>query len=208
MSFFTYLIHPFILSSLDETNQHTAWIPLENSSTPANQQPFIRRLSSKSSHPRSGIAIHTGSRKPSAMPSNVHGVWHCKEMQMKSPLALTRESSSSRCVLFHLSNPSIHPFQLGRDKPTYSMDPSGKLIYIRNQVVISGNVQALSDDTSPEGNQISLTVKEIGTTEIFAHALLHSPNGHFVTIVGDGEYIIYTALAWCNKSFGNGISFA
>ena len=29
-----------------------------------------------------------------------------------------------------------------------------------------------------------------------------------MTVVGDGEYIIYTALAWRNKSFGNGLSFA
>ena len=57
-------------------------------------------------------------------------------------------------------------------------------------------------------NQISLSIKEIGTTEILVNALLHSPNGHSVTIVGDGEYIIYTALSWCNESFGNGISFA
>ena len=28
------------------------------------------------------------------------------------------------------------------------------------------------------------------------------------SVVGDGEYIIYIALAWRNKSFGNGISFA
>jgi len=88
------------------------------------------------------------------------------------------------------------------------MDPSGKLIYTRNQLVLSGNVQTLGDDTTAEGNRISLSVKEIGTTEIFANALLHSPNGRFVTVVGDGEYIIYTALAWRNKSFGNGISFA
>jgi coatomer subunit beta' len=26
-------------------------------------------------------------------------------------------------------------------------------------------------------------------------------------VVGDGEYITYTALAWRNKSFGNGVSF-
>jgi coatomer subunit beta' len=26
--------------------------------------------------------------------------------------------------------------------------------------------------------------------------------------LGDGEYIIYTGLAWRNKAFGNGISFA
>jgi len=38
-------------------------------------------------------------------------------------------------------------------------------------------------------------------------ALLHSLNGHFVTVVGDGECIIYTALAWQNKVFGSGIGF-
>ena len=32
--------------------------------------------------------------------------------------------------------------------------------------------------------------------------------GRFVTVCGDGEYIIYTALAWRNKAFGSGTSFA
>ncbi|EGN94961.1 hypothetical protein SERLA73DRAFT_76979 [Serpula lacrymans var. lacrymans S7.3] len=98
--------------------------------------------------------------------------------------------------------------KLGRDEPTFSMDPSGKLIYTRNQEVLSGNLQTLQDDTTPEGTRIPLSIKEIGNTEIFATSLIHSPNGRFVTVVGDGEYIIYTALAWRNKSFGNGISFA
>ena len=89
------------------------------------------------------------------------------------------------------------------------MDPSGKLIYTRNQQVLSGSLQTIQDDnTVAEGARIPLITKEIGTTEIFATALLHSPNGRFVTVVGDGEYITYTALAWRNKSFGNGISFA
>lgn len=30
----------------------------------------------------------------------------------------------------------------------------------------------------------------------------------FVTVCGDGEYIIYTSLAWRNKAFGSGTSFA
>ncbi|KAG2741564.1 hypothetical protein P692DRAFT_20822239 [Suillus brevipes Sb2] len=93
--------------------------------------------------------------------------------------------------------------KLGRDGPTYSMDPSGKLIYTKNQVVLSGNLA-----TAADGNRIPLSIKEIGTTEIFATALLHSPNGRFVTVVGDGEYIIYTALAWRNKVFGSGTGFA
>ncbi|KAG8219095.1 coatomer WD associated region-domain-containing protein [Butyriboletus roseoflavus] len=98
--------------------------------------------------------------------------------------------------------------KLGRDEPTFSMDPTGKLIYTRNQLVLSANVQNLADDTTAEGNRIPLQTKELGTTEIFATNLIHSPNGRFVTVVGDGEYIIYTALAWRNKSFGNGLSFA
>jgi hypothetical protein len=33
-------------------------------------------------------------------------------------------------------------------------------------------------------------------------SLRHNPNGRFVTVCGDGEYVVYTALAWRNKSFG------
>ncbi len=91
------------------------------------------------------------------------------------------------------------------------MDPSGKLIFTRNQQVLSGNVQMIQqDDTSPasDGARLPISLKEIGSSEIFATSLIHSPNGRFVTVVGDGEYITYTALAWRNKSFGNGISFA
>lgn len=90
------------------------------------------------------------------------------------------------------------------------MDPSGKLIYTRNTEVLSANLQVAQDDanTTPEGQRIPLSIREIGTTEIYATALSHSPNGRFVTVVGDGEYIIYTALAWRNKAFGIGSSFA
>jgi len=92
------------------------------------------------------------------------------------------------------------------------MDPSGKLIYTRNHDVLSGNLQTISDPSPStsftDGTRLPLTTKEIGSTEIFSTSLLHSPNGRFVTVVGDGEYIIYTSLAWRNKSFGNGISFA
>ncbi|KAF7356710.1 Coatomer subunit beta' [Mycena venus] len=100
--------------------------------------------------------------------------------------------------------------KLGRDEPTFSMDPSGKLIFTRNQEVFSGNLQTIdapSADTA-DGSRLQFSPKEIGQTEIFATSLIHSPNGRFVTVVGDGEYITYTALAWRNKSFGNGLSFA
>ena len=88
------------------------------------------------------------------------------------------------------------------------MDPSGKLIYTRNTEVLSANLATVTDDQFTEGARIPLSTKELGTSETFATSLMHSPNGRFVTVVGDGEYIIYTALAWRNKAFGSGSSFA
>ncbi|KAF8814154.1 hypothetical protein BYT27DRAFT_7266764 [Phlegmacium glaucopus] len=82
--------------------------------------------------------------------------------------------------------------KLGRDEPTFSMDPTGKFIYSRNHDVLSGNLQTISDPSSSpstsftDGTRLPLTTKEISSTEIFSTSLLHSPNGRF----------------------GNGISFA
>lgn len=39
----------------------------------------------------------------------------------------------------------------------------------------------------------------------FLQSLKHNPNGRFVVVCGDGEYIIYTALAWRNRSFGSAL---
>lgn len=89
------------------------------------------------------------------------------------------------------------------------MDPAGKLIYTRNSEVLLANLQTIPDASAlTDSARVPLSAKELGTTEIFATSLSHSPNGRFVTVVGDGEYIVYTALAWRNKAFGNGTSFA
>ena len=81
------------------------------------------------------------------------------------------------------------------------MDRSGKLIYTRNRDILS--IHIISQTAA-----VSLSTKEIGSTEILATYLLYSPNGRFVTVVGDSEFIIYTSLTWRNNSFGNGISVA
>jgi len=81
-------------------------------------------------------------------------------------------------------------------------------VYTRITEVLSANLQGAADDETPEGQSTPLSVRELGTTEIFATSLQHSPNGCFITVVGDREHIIYTALAWRNKAFGSGSSFA
>ena len=58
--------------------------------------------------------------------------------------------------------------------------------------------------TQTDGERLPLAVKDLGSSDLYPQSLEHSPNGRFVTVCGDGEYVIYTALAWRNKSFGSG----
>ena len=58
------------------------------------------------------------------------------------------------------------------------------------------------EDATHESARIPLPPRELTSTEIYANTIIHSPNGGFVTIVGDGEYVICTSLAWRNKPFG------
>lgn len=58
-----------------------------------------------------------------------------------------------------------------------------------------------------DNEAITLPIKELGTCEVYPQTLIHSPNGRFVAVCGDGEYIIYTALAWRNKAFGSALDF-
>jgi coatomer subunit beta' len=63
------------------------------------------------------------------------------------------------------------------------------------------------DDEIKDGVRIPLSIKELGSSEIYPQTLLHSPNGRFVVATGDGEYIIYTALRLHNKAFGSALEF-
>ncbi|RYP43564.1 hypothetical protein DL768_009855 [Monosporascus sp. mg162] len=95
--------------------------------------------------------------------------------------------------------------KLGREEPAVSMDGSGKLIWARHNEVLSSIIKG--GDALKDNEAITLPTKELGTCEVYPSTLIHSPNGRFVAVCGDGEYIIYTALAWRNKAFGSALDF-
>lgn len=70
-----------------------------------------------------------------------------------------------------------------------------------------GNTDFCADASLKDNDPISLPTKDLGTCEVYPQTLLHSPNGRFVSVCGDGEFIIYTALAWRNKAFGSALDF-
>ncbi|KAI0465053.1 hypothetical protein LJB42_000271 [Komagataella kurtzmanii] len=97
--------------------------------------------------------------------------------------------------------------QLADDKPSVSMDSMGKLIYAKNTDIFTSVIKQSDSANTPDGEVLPLSHKELGSVENFPTSLTHSPNGRFVTVTGDGEYIIYTALAWRNKSYGSALDF-
>lgn len=115
----------------------------------------------------------------------------------------TRKGSNLFAVGFDTGHVIV---QLGDDKPLISMDPMGKVIWAKHTDIYSTVIKA-SDAKLDDGEILSLSQKELGNVENFPTSLEHSPNGRFVTVTGDGEYIIYTALAWRNKSYGTALDF-
>ncbi|CAD7700543.1 unnamed protein product, partial [Ostreobium quekettii] len=98
--------------------------------------------------------------------------------------------------------------KLGRDEPLVSMDSSGKIIWARHNEIQTTNLKSLpSDAASADGERLPLPVKDLGSSDLYPQSLSHNPNGRFVAVCGDGEYIVYTALAWRNKSFGSADEF-
>lgn len=92
--------------------------------------------------------------------------------------------------------------QMGKDTPVASMDSSGKVIIAKHNEVSTMNVRTVQGEI-PDGERIAVGTKELGSCELYPQTLAHSPNGRFVAVCGDGEYIIYTALNLRNKSFGS-----
>jgi len=58
------------------------------------------------------------------------------------------------------------------------MDNAGKVVYARNSEIVSTNLQGAADDEDfTDGQKITGAVRDMGTTEIYAQSLQHSPNG-------------------------------
>ena len=92
-------------------------------------------------------------------------------------------------------------------RPAVSMDASGKIIFAKHSEILTTQIKGVDKDLK-DGERLTLPTKELGSTELYPQSLHHSPNGRFVAVAGDGEYVIYTALALRNQAFGSGLDFA
>lgn len=74
----------------------------------------------------------------------------------------------------------------------------------RKNGVATANLRGVKGD---DGEKLTLTFKDMGSLESYAHTMKHNWNGRFLVVIGDNEYVIYTALGLRNKSYGTGSDF-
>ncbi|CAG9808919.1 unnamed protein product [Chironomus riparius] len=99
--------------------------------------------------------------------------------------------------------------KVGREEPAMSMDINGgKIIWARHCEMQQVNLKALPEGSIvKDGERLPVVVKDMGACEIYPQTIAHNPNGRFVVVCGDGEYIIYTSMALRNKAFGSAQEF-
>jgi len=140
-------------------------------------------------------------------------LWHSTTYRLENTLNYGLERVWTLAVLKGSNNVAVGydegtvMFKIGREEPVVSMDNSGKIVWARHNEIQTVNVRSINEEVV-DGERIPLAVKDLGSCDLYPQALVHNPNGRFVVVCGDGEYIIYTALAWRNKSFGQALDFA
>jgi coatomer subunit beta' len=136
-------------------------------------------------------------------------LWHSNTYRLDSTLNYGLERVWTICCLKGSNNVAIGydegsiMIKLGREEPAMSMDSSGKIIWAKHSEIQQANIKAIgSEQEIKDGEKLPLAVKDMGACEIYPQTLSHNPNGRFVVVCGDGEYIIYTSMALRNKAYG------
>ncbi|GMN50491.1 hypothetical protein TIFTF001_019646 [Ficus carica] len=138
-------------------------------------------------------------------------IWHATTYRLENTLNYGLERvwalgylKGSRRIVIGYDEGAIM-VKIGREEPLASMDNSGKIIWAKHNEVQIVNIKSVGTTEVADGERLPLAVKELGTCDLYPQSLKHNPNGRFVVVCGDGEYIIYTALAWRNRSFGSAL---
>nr|CAG4651606.1 EOG090X01FO [Triops cancriformis] len=140
-------------------------------------------------------------------------VWHANTYRLETTLNYGLERVWTICCLKGSNNMALGYdegsilIKLGREEPAMSMDSSGKIVWARHSELQQANLKAIPEGERKDAERLPLAVKDMGACEIYPQSIQHNPNGRFVVVCGDGEYIIYTAMALRNKAFGSGLEF-
>ncbi|XP_011633991.1 coatomer subunit beta' isoform X2 [Pogonomyrmex barbatus] len=140
-------------------------------------------------------------------------IWHAGTYRLESSLNYGFERVWTIACMRGSNNVAIGydegsvMVKVGREEPAVSMDSlGGKIVWARHSEIQQVNLKALGEEAQ-DGERLPLAVKDMGACEIYPQTIQHNPNGRFLVVCGDGEYIIYTSMALRNKAFGQASEF-
>ncbi|KAM7480429.1 hypothetical protein LguiA_028642 [Lonicera macranthoides] len=203
VDYFTGGDKPYLITGSDD---HTAKVwDYQTKSCVQTLEGHTHNVSAVCFHPELPIII-TGSEDGTVR------IWHATTYRLENTLNYGLERvwaigymKGSRRVVIGYDEGTIM-VKIGREEPVASMDNSGKIIWAKHNEIQTVNIRSVGADYEvSDGERLPLAVKELGTCDLYPQSLKHNPNGRFVVVCGDGEYIIYTALAWRNRSFGSAL---
>ncbi|KAJ0528081.1 putative transcription factor WD40-like family [Helianthus annuus] len=203
VDYFTGGDKPYLITGSDD---HTAKVwDYQTKSCVQTLEGHTHNVSAVCFHPELPIII-TGSEDGTVR------IWHSTTYRLENTLNYGLERvwaigcmKGSRRIVMGYDEGTIM-VKIGREEPVASMDNSGKIIWAKHNEIQTVNIKSVGADYEvSDGERLPLAVKELGTCDLYPQSLKHNPNGRFVVVCGDGEYIIYTALAWRNRSFGSAL---
>ncbi|KAG0457837.1 hypothetical protein HPP92_022994 [Vanilla planifolia] len=205
VDYFTGGDRPYLITGSDDQTAKV-W-DYQTKSCVQTLEGHTHNVSSVCFHPELPIII-TGSEDGTVR------IWHSTTYRLENTLNYGLERvwaigyiKGSRRVVIGYDEGTIM-IKLGREVPVASMDSSGKVIWAKHNEIQTVNIKSIGSDIEvTDGERLPLAVRELGSCDLYPQSLKHNPNGRFVVVCGDGEYVIYTALAWRNRSFGSGLEF-
>lgn len=204
VDYFTGGDRPYLITGSDD---HTAKVwDYQTKSCVQTLEGHTHNVSAVCFHPELPIII-TGSEDGTVR------IWHATTYRLENTLNYGLERvwtigylrNSNRIAIGYDEGTIM--IKIGREEPVASMDNSGKIIWAKHTEIQTVNIKSVGLDEVTDGERLQLAVKELGSCDLYPQSLKHNPNGRFVVVCGDGEYIIYTALAWRNRSFGSALEF-
>uniref|UniRef100_A0A8D8TGI7 Coatomer subunit beta' n=2 Tax=Cacopsylla melanoneura TaxID=428564 RepID=A0A8D8TGI7_9HEMI len=197
---------PYLISGADD-RLVKIW-DYQNKTCVQTLEGHAQNISAVCFHPELPIVI-TGSEDGSVR------VWHSGTYRLEISLTYGLERVWTISSLKGSNNVAIGYdegsvlLKVGREEPAVSMDVNGcKIIWARHSEVQQANLKTMPEGTEiKDGERLPVATKDMGSCEIYPQTIAHNPNGRFVVVCGDGEYIIYTAMALRNKAFGSAQEF-
>ncbi|TKW19603.1 hypothetical protein SEVIR_4G031200v4 [Setaria viridis] len=205
VDYFTGGDRPYLITGSDDSTAKV-W-DYQTKSCVQTLEGHTHNISAVCFHPELPIII-TGSEDGTVR------IWHSTTYRLENTLNYGLERvwavgymKGSRRMVIGYDEGTIM-IKMGREVPVASMDTSGKIIWAKHNEIQTVNIKTVGAGFEiTDGERLPLALKELGSCDLYPQSLKHNPNGRFVVVCGDGEYIIYTALAWRNRSFGSALEF-